>query len=87
MGEPLHDRAEADWRPQVAELGDETFAARASVVEGGDRDRLYAAHAAEHPTFAEYPNKTTRVIPVIRLERVGWLDLEVDHGEDERGAE
>jgi deazaflavin-dependent oxidoreductase (nitroreductase family) len=53
------------------ELGDETFAARASVVEGGDRDRLYAAHAAEHEAFAEYPKKTTRVIPVIRLERVG----------------
>lgn len=55
----------------TVELGGETFQARASVVEGGERDRLYAAHAAEHPAFQEYPKKTTRVIPVVRLDRVG----------------
>ncbi len=54
----------------TVELGDETFQARASVVEGGERDRLYAAHAAEHPAFAEYQERTTRVIPVVGLERV-----------------
>jgi len=52
------------------ELGDETFQARASVVEGGERDRLYAAHAAEHPAFHEYPKRTTRRIPVVRLDRL-----------------
>lgn len=52
------------------ELGDETFQARASVVEGGERDRLYAAHAAEHPAFHEYPKRTTRQIPVVRLDRL-----------------
>jgi deazaflavin-dependent oxidoreductase (nitroreductase family) len=54
----------------TVELGGETFQARASVTEGGERDRLYAAHAAEHPTFLEYPTKTTRVIPVIHLDRL-----------------
>ncbi len=54
----------------TVELGDETFQARASVVDGAERDRLYAAHAAEHPSFAEYPKLTSRVIPVIRLARV-----------------
>ncbi len=51
----------------TVELGEETFQVRASVVEGEERDRLYAAHAAEHPAFKDYPTKTTRVIPVVRL--------------------
>jgi deazaflavin-dependent oxidoreductase (nitroreductase family) len=55
----------------TVELGGETFQARASVVGGGERDRLYAAHAAEHPAFREYPARTTRVIPVVTLERMG----------------
>lgn len=54
----------------TVELGGETFEARASVTGGEERDRLYAAHAAEHPAFVEYPKKTTRVIPVIHLDRV-----------------
>ncbi len=54
----------------TVELGDETFQARATVVEGGERDRLYAAHAAEHPSFSEYPKRTTRVIPVLELARI-----------------
>jgi deazaflavin-dependent oxidoreductase (nitroreductase family) len=54
----------------TVELGGETFQARASVAEGGERDRLYAAHAAEHPSFRDYPNQTMRVIPVVTLERI-----------------
>ena len=54
----------------TVELGGETFQAKATAVEGGERDRLYAAHAAEHPSFKDYPTKTTRVIPVVRLVRV-----------------
>jgi len=52
------------------ELGGETFQARAFVVEGDERDRLYAAHAAEHPAFKDYETKTTRIIPVVRLDRI-----------------
>ena len=40
---------------------------RARITEGADRDRLWAAHVAEHPAFAGYLEKTTRVIPVVRL--------------------
>ncbi len=54
----------------TVELGAETFQARASDVVGVDRDRLYAAHAAVHPTFLEYPARTTRVIPVVVLVRI-----------------
>jgi deazaflavin-dependent oxidoreductase (nitroreductase family) len=53
----------------TAELGSETFAARAEVLEGEDRDRVYAAQAEQFPTFAEYQAGTDRVIPVVRLVR------------------
>jgi len=66
-----------DWfhnvsaHPEVTvELPGERFAARASVAEGAERDRLYAAHAAAMPGFAEYEAKTDRVIPIVLLERV-----------------
>ncbi len=53
----------------TVEFGSETFAARAEVLEGEDRDRVYAAQAEQVPTFAEYQAGTDRVIPVIRLAR------------------
>jgi deazaflavin-dependent oxidoreductase (nitroreductase family) len=54
----------------TVELGTEKFRARATPVEGAERDRLYAAHAAKYPGFLEYQEKTSRVIPVIVLERL-----------------
>ena len=36
-----------------------------------ERERLYAAHAKVHPGFLDYVKKTTRKIPVVRLERSG----------------
>src|SRR5882724_4269357 len=65
-----------DWyhnivaHPDVTvEVGTETFEARATVVEGPERDELYAKQAAIMPNFAEYQAKTTRQIPVIVLTR------------------
>ena len=56
--------------PEVTvEIGTEKFGARASVAEGADRDRLYAAQAAMMPAFTEYQQKTTRRIPVVVFER------------------
>jgi deazaflavin-dependent oxidoreductase (nitroreductase family) len=52
------------------EVGDEKFPARAKVVEGEERDRLFAAQAALMPNFAEYQQNTTRRIPVVVLERL-----------------
>lgn len=54
----------------TVEIGAETVQMRATVADGAERDRLYAAHAAMHPSFTEYPSKTTRVIPVVVLERL-----------------
>ncbi len=54
----------------TVELGTEKFQARATVVTGEERNRLYARHAELMPGFAEYPKKTTRQIPVIVLERI-----------------
>lgn len=52
------------------EAGGETFKARATVTEGAERDRLWNQHARERPEFRDYPKRTTRVIPVIVLDRL-----------------
>ena len=51
------------------EVGTETFDARATVLTGDERDRLYAEQAERMPNFATYQQNTTRVIPVVALER------------------
>lgn len=56
--------------PQVTvEIGSETYQAIARVAEGAERDRLYRAQAELMPNFDEYAAKTTRVIPVVVIER------------------
>ena len=67
-----------DWyhnlvaHPDVSvELGDgEVFAAKASVAHGSERERLYDAQVARVPVFGDYRTRTSRVIPVIVLERI-----------------
>ena len=66
-----------DWyhnlvaNPRVTiEVGAETLEAQAEVIVGEERDRLYAKQAGLYPQFAEYENRTTRIIPVIALSRV-----------------
>jgi len=44
-----------------------TFDATASVAEAADRDRLWDRHVAALPQFADYPEKSGRVIPMVRL--------------------
>jgi deazaflavin-dependent oxidoreductase (nitroreductase family) len=54
------------------EVGDDTFEVKATpIAKGAERDRLYAAHAEVLPMFRDYPAKTTRIIPVVVLERAG----------------
>ena len=53
----------------TVEMGRETFQARATVAERAERDRLYRQQAELYPGFAEYEEKTDRVIPVVLLER------------------
>ncbi len=58
--------------PRVSvEMGAESYEADAQVITGDERDRLFAAQVAVMPGFGEYQAKTTRVIPVIELRRVG----------------
>ncbi|MFN8594047.1 MAG: nitroreductase family deazaflavin-dependent oxidoreductase [Thermomicrobiales bacterium] len=73
-GAPTHP----DWfhniraNPDVTvELGTDTFAAKASIPEDPERQRLYDQMAAQMPNFAEYQRNTTRQIPVVVLERLG----------------
>lgn len=53
----------------VIEVGAETVEVTAVVTEGAERDRLFAEQAREFPRFGEYQDKTSRVIPVVALER------------------
>jgi deazaflavin-dependent oxidoreductase (nitroreductase family) len=53
----------------VIEVGSETVEVTATVTEGAERDRIYAEQARLYPGFGEYQEKTTRVIPVVALER------------------
>ena len=67
-----------DWyynlvaNPDVTvEVGTEKFQARATVVAEPERTQLFERIVASNPGFGEYQKKTTRVIPVIALERLG----------------
>ena len=53
------------------EVGDETFPARATIAEEPERSRLFKQMAESHPIFVEYQAKTTRIIPVVSLNREG----------------
>jgi deazaflavin-dependent oxidoreductase (nitroreductase family) len=58
--------------PEVTvEVGSEKFQAKAIVTEGDERQRLFDNQAALMPGFADYQRNTTRILPVIALERVG----------------
>jgi deazaflavin-dependent oxidoreductase (nitroreductase family) len=50
------------------EIGQRSFAARATVVaDEAERRRLWDAHVAALPWFADYPAQARRAIPMIRL--------------------
>lgn len=51
----------------TVEAGKDTYLATASTVTGEERDRIYAEQSRRYPGFAEYQEKTTRVIPVVEL--------------------
>ena len=66
-----------DWyynivaHPDVSlEIGAEHFKAHATVLEPEERNRIFAEIAQKSPGFAKYQEGTTRIIPIIQLERV-----------------
>lgn len=52
-----------------AATGTETFEVSAREAEGEERNRLFADRVAIAPGFGEYQQKTSRLIPVMILER------------------
>ncbi len=71
-GAPTHP----DWyynlvaHPDVSvEVGSETFEATAVVIEGAEREQLWARVTELYPFFIEHQAKVSRQIPVIALER------------------
>jgi deazaflavin-dependent oxidoreductase (nitroreductase family) len=54
----------------TVEVGTEQFQARAAITSEPERTRLYDKMVEMMPGFAEYRQKTTRVIPVFALTRV-----------------
>jgi deazaflavin-dependent oxidoreductase (nitroreductase family) len=72
-GAPKHP----DWfhnivaNPRVTvEDGVFTYEADAVVLEGAERDRVFARAVEADPGWADYQAKTTRVIPVVALQAV-----------------
>lgn len=67
-----------DWyhnlvaNPKVGvEFGTDRFEATAEPVTGERHDEIFARQATAFPAFAEYQQKTGRVIPVVALRRPG----------------
>jgi deazaflavin-dependent oxidoreductase (nitroreductase family) len=56
----------------TVEVGDRRYRARARVVEGEERARIYRQVAAEASRFADYERRAgTRLIPVVELVEIG----------------
>jgi deazaflavin-dependent oxidoreductase (nitroreductase family) len=51
----------------TVEVGTDTYEVSARPVTGDNRDRVYSEQARRYPGFAEYEQKTSRVIPVVEL--------------------
>ena len=54
----------------TVELGTDTIPVRARVADGAERDDLWTRQKTAYPQFQGYEDSTTRVIPVVVLERV-----------------
>jgi deazaflavin-dependent oxidoreductase (nitroreductase family) len=55
-------------RDVTVEVGLETFAATATILDGPERDAAFAAIVAEAPSAGAFEAKAGRTIPVIELE-------------------
>jgi deazaflavin-dependent oxidoreductase (nitroreductase family) len=51
------------------EVGADEYKATATVIEGDERDEIFAKVVAVAPNFGEYQAKTERKIPVVALNR------------------
>lgn len=53
----------------VVEVGDETLEVTARVLDPHEREPIWEEQKSRYPGFAEYETRTTRVIPVVMLDR------------------
>jgi deazaflavin-dependent oxidoreductase (nitroreductase family) len=53
----------------TVELGTETFPVTARVLAGAERNEVYAKQVAAEPQFGDYQRSTSRIIPVVELQR------------------
>jgi len=67
-----------DWyhnlraHPKIdVEVGIEQFAVEVEELDRAERDRIWPELVAERPGFGDYQEKVDRIIPVLRLRRVG----------------
>ena len=51
------------------EVGAEAFDVTARVLDDGEREPVWEEQKSRYPGFAEYEEKTDRVIPVVMLDR------------------
>ena len=58
----------ADPHAEV-QLDGERFPVTARTADAGERSRLWALAVAEYPGYTDYQAKTTRLIPVVLLQR------------------
>jgi len=58
-------------QPEITvEVGVEKFKVRVKDIKGKERDKLFEKHAKEYPIFNSYKERTTRIIPVLTLEKI-----------------
>ncbi len=71
------DRDPAWWRnlqkdPHArVQVGRESFAVRAELAEGAERERLWPWLVQQNSLYGRYERKTSRPIPVVVLKRIG----------------
>ncbi|MFN2199666.1 MAG: nitroreductase family deazaflavin-dependent oxidoreductase [Caldilineaceae bacterium] len=58
----LRNRPEA-----IIQVGGQTIKAKAAILEGAERNRMYERFKDASSNFVKYEKNTSRVIPVIRL--------------------
>ena len=57
--------------PEVeVQVGPDIFKARALLAEGAEHQRLWQLMTTHYPAYRDYQARTSRVIPLFRLERL-----------------
>ncbi len=57
--------------PEVeVQVGPDIFKARALLAEGAEHQRLWQLMTTHYPAYRDYQTRTSRVIPLFRLERL-----------------